>query len=88
MLATRRGPEDPQRARLRSKTELEEGVSELPPEQAARQHLERLRADYERRLKRYEERSRLPVPDTTVGRRVVAQHDILDPLDPSIRTRC
>ena len=84
MLATRRGPEDPQRARLRSKTEaLRKEWSELPPEQAARQHLERLRADYDRRLKRYEEReSDYQSQIRRLEDEVVAQHDILDPARP------
>ena len=84
MLATRRGPEDPQRARLRSKTEaLRKEWSELPPEQAARQHLERLRADYERRLKRYEDREAdYQSQIRRLEDEVVAQHDILDPARP------
>ena len=83
MLATRRGPEDPQRARLRSKTEaLRKEWSELPPEQAARQHLERLRQDYEGASSAMRSGNRLPAQLRRLEDEVVAQHDILDPARP------
>ena len=80
------GTGGPQRARLRSKTEALRKEWSEPRRSRPRGSTERLRADYERRLKRYEEREAdYQQQIRRLEDEVVAQHDILDPLDLSSR---